>query len=227
MSKLSFDQVKVGRHAATADAGTGQPHHAGTVRRRVERPQRHPHRHRLRAQGRHARRVCARHAVDGPPRPPADAVGRQAPGTRRRAPGHQRPRRRTGTADGGGAEGDGRGSGGGVRGQRDRAGFCRPLHQHGDEQFQEHRHHRQQRRLHLGRRGAEDERRAVVRHPGLPHDRPVPHPARRLPAYQGAGGCRQGCRPRGVPPARAPRGPFSHLTRAGCRTPPCCRSVRC
>ena len=52
------------------------------------------------------------------------------------------------------------------------------------DEYGRHRHHRQQRRLHLGQRRAEDDRRAVVRDDRRPPDRAVPDPARRraLPA---------------------------------------------
>ena len=47
-------------------------------------------------------------------------------------------------------------------------------------QLRRHRHHRQQRRLHLGQRHPEDDRRAVGRDPGRPPHGAVPHPARRV-----------------------------------------------
>ena len=51
---------------------------ARALRRRVGRSQSDPHRHRFRPRGRDARRVRARHAVDGLARAPADRTGRRS-----------------------------------------------------------------------------------------------------------------------------------------------------
>ena len=75
MSTLTFDAVKVGdtlppltlapinRTTLALFAGASGDHNPIHIDTR------------LRAPGRHARRVRARHAVDGLPRPPADAAG--------------------------------------------------------------------------------------------------------------------------------------------------------
>ena len=79
MTQLAFATVQRRRHFAAAAAAAGQPHHAGAVRRRLGRPQPDPHRHRRRAQGRHARRVRAGHAGHGLARPPAHGWAPQSP----------------------------------------------------------------------------------------------------------------------------------------------------
>ena len=72
----------------------------------------------------------------------------------------------------------GRRPGRGLRRQRHRARLRRALHRHRRRRIQGPGHHRQQRRLHLGQRDPEDDRRAVVRDARLPPDGAVPHPAR-------------------------------------------------
>ena len=58
------------------------------------------------------------------------------------------------------------------------------------EQLRRPRHHRQQRRLHLGQRDPEDDRRAVGRDPRRAPEGAVPHPARRQPMSSANGQAR-------------------------------------
>ena len=144
----------------------------------------HLHDIQTRRQGRPHHRLGPRH------RPLDRAQARQ----RRRAHRRQRPRRRTGRGDGAGDPRDRR-PGRGLRRQRHRAPTSPSASSAPRERIQGPGHHRQQRRLHLGQRDPEDERRAVVRDARLPPDGAVSHPARRAARHQQARQGREGSRP--------------------------------
>ena len=93
------------------------------------------------------------------------------------------------------------------------AGFADRFVQHRGRHLRRPGHHRQQRRLHLGQRHPEDDRRAVGRHARRAPDGAVPHPARGAAGFIREAG--QGARPR--PAARcsarwstSPRSPASY-----------------
>ena len=66
-------------------------------------------------------------------------------------------------------------------------GRARPARAEGRRRVRPARHHRQQRGLHLGRRGPQDDRRAVPGHARHPHGRPLPRDPRGRPAPARAG----------------------------------------